>query len=199
MATHDFSESLSYEQSNFPVQDQFYTEQLGATVITRADFDDEEGRVLQRMDVDVQFMYNGNLINVSEKNRTRDYGDLLLEFYSKFPDTPGWMNNSNADYLAYFVPGKVYWINKRDLEVFYHNVLEPVIPDDYFAQLVHDNPKKSTRVARTININGMRETVTVVQAYNHPWGTSQEWYTENICVSFDCLARAGVHIQEFIL
>lgn len=199
MATHDFSRSLSYEQSKFPVQDKFYTEKLGAKVITRADFDDEEGRALQRMDVDVQFEYHGELINVSEKHRTRDYGDLLLEFYSMFPHTPGWMNNSNADYLAYFVPGKVYWINKRELEDFYENVLEPVVPDSVFAQLASNNPRKSTRVDKTIVVNGRQERVTVVQAYNHPYYSDKEWYTENICVSFACLKRAGVHIQEFAL
>lgn len=199
MATHDFSKSLNYEQSKFPVQDKFYTERLGATVISRADFDDDEGRALQRMDVDVQFIYKGERINVSEKNRKQDYGDLLLEFYSMFPDTPGWMNNSNADYLAYFVPGKVYWINKRELEEFYHNVLEPVIPDNYFAQLVKDYPQKSARFNRTILVNGRAERVTVVQAYNHPYNSSKEWYTENICVSFACLKRAGVCIEEYKL
>ena len=199
MATHDFSSSLSYEQSQFPVQDKFYTEKLGAKVITRADFDDEEGRALQRMDVDVQFEYNGKLINVSEKHRTRDYGDLLLEFYSMFPDIPGWMNNSNADYLAYFVPEKVYWINKRELEDFYENVLKPVVTKDFFEQLVKDHPETSTRVKQKIKVNGRQETVTVVQAYNQPCGSNKEWYTENICVSFDLLKRAGVSIQVFNL
>lgn len=199
MATHDFSTSLSYEQSKFSLQDKFYTEKLGAKAITRACFDNEQGKKLQRMDVDVQFVYEGRVVNVSEKNRKKDFGDLLLEFYSKFPSTPGWMNNSNADYLAYFVPGKVYWINKRELEVFYNDVLKPVVPDSFFAQLMSQNPKESKKVDRFVDINGRKEKITVAQAYNKPHDSDADWYTESICVSFSCLKQAGVHVNEFSL
>ena len=199
MATHDFSTSLSYEQSKFSVQDRFYTERLGAKAISRADFSNDVGKNLQRKDVDVQFVYQGRQINVSEKNRTKDYGDLLLEVYSKFPDTPGWMDKSDADFLAYFVPRKVYWINKRELEHFYHKILDIVNPDTMFAQMKSRYPRNSRRDGRIFVINGRQEKVGFMQAYNHPINSNDEWYTESISISFNCLKRAGVHIEEFAL
>ena len=42
MATHDFSQSLNYEHSKFPIQDKFYTETLGAHKIVRIGFEDPE-------------------------------------------------------------------------------------------------------------------------------------------------------------
>jgi len=199
MATHDFSKSLNYEHSNFPKADKFYTEKLKAGSITRIGFEDEESKALQRLDVDVSFVYKGKKINVSEKDRTADYGDLLLEFYSKFPHTPGWMNNSAADYLAYFVPNKVYWIDKKQLSLFYHNTLADVIPDSFFQQLINNYPRQSRREQKIIELNGTREAVTVVQAFNAPRNSSSFWYTENICVKFTTLKKAGVQIEEFFI
>ena len=199
MSTHDFSTSLDYEHSNFPVQDMFYTDQLGAKVISRADYEDEIGRELQRKDVDVQFVYNGRLINVSEKNRTSDYNDLLLEFYSMFPHKRGWMDNSEADYLAYFVPHKVYWIDKRQLEVFYHEILKRLISDKIFQYAMTNFPRKSILIPNTIVINGQSVNAPVSQAYNHPKDSQTEWYTESVCIPFDCIRRAGVSVQVFVL
>lgn len=199
MATHDFSRSLNYEHSKFPVQDKFYTETLGARKIVRIGFEDSESQLLQRLDVDVQFEYNGKIINVSEKNRKRDFGDLLLEFYSKFPHTRGWMNNSNAHYLAYFVPGKVYWINKVELVNFYKNHLEKSVPESYFEELVNKFPRRSVQQQKQIFLNGRTETITVIQAYNHPYNSYDSWYTESVSVTYNCLKRAGVNIQEFSL
>jgi hypothetical protein len=199
MATHDFSTSLKYEQSKFPKADKFYTEKLGAKAITRVGFEDEESKALQRMDIDVAFTFQGRKIHVSEKDRTADYGDLLLEFYSMYPHKPGWMKNTHAEYMAYFVPGKVYWINKRQLTEFYNNVLAPVIPDEYFSQIVANNHQKSAKVTKQVKIGGVLETVTVVQAYNAPRYSSNEWYTLNICVKFDVLRRAGVDVTTYIL
>lgn len=197
MSSHDFSTSLRYEQSKFPVQDKFYTEQLGAKVISRADFKDAIGRELQRKDIDVQFVYNGRLINVSEKNRQVDYGDLLFEFYSKFPHTRGWMDNSDADYLAYFVPHRVYWIDKRQLEEFYHKELKKQVSDSVFNYAMTHFPRRSWRLGTKLRINGQWVNASVLQAYNHPWGSEDEWYTESISIPYDCIRRAGISVQTF--
>lgn len=45
------------------------------------------GRELQRKDVDVLLTLDGRQVKVSEKRRDRDYDDLLVEVYSKFPGT----------------------------------------------------------------------------------------------------------------
>ncbi len=199
MATHDFSQSLNYEHSKFPIQDKFYTETLGAHKIVRIGFEDPESQHLQRLDVDVQFEYKGRIINVSEKNRTCDYGDLLLEFYSKFPHTKGWMDNSNADYLAYFVPNKVYWIDKAELVDFYNEHLKKAVPDSFFQELVDKYPRQSFQQKKQIIIKGQPETISIVQAYNHSNSLYDSWYTESVSVKYSCLKNAGVNVQKFSL
>lgn len=194
---HDFNISLEYEQSKFQVQDEFYIKELGATCLQRAAFETEDGKKLQKQDVDIQFTVGGKRINVSEKNRKCDYGDLLLEIYSKYPNTLGWMNNSNADFLAYFVPGKVYWINKRELEDFYNKFLANQIPDSVFGDMVNNSPRRSCRKECKIKINGNIWKVVLTQAYNRLESSDVEWYTESICVSFAVLREGGVTIKEY--
>lgn len=199
MATHDFSTSLNYEQSKFPKADKFYTEKFKATLITRIGFEDEASKALQRMDIDVAITINGKKINVSEKDRKDDWGDLLVEFYSKYPTTKGWMDNTNADFMAYFVPNYVYWINKKELTNFYNNILFPAVPDSFFSDIIRENPKCSARTAKEIIIGGTKEKIYVVSAYNSPRNSNAEWYTLNICVTYKFLAKQGVTIVKHAL
>jgi len=199
MATHDFSTSLNYEQSKFPKADKFYTEKLKATLISRIGFEDEDSKALQRMDIDVALTINGNKILVSEKDRQDDWGDLLLEFYSKYPNTKGWMDNSKADFMAYFVPNYVYWINKKELTDFYKNILSPAVPNNFFSEIIEQYPRQSKRVSKEILISGVKQKIFVVSAYNFPRNSNVEWYTLNICITYNLLSKNGVTIIKYAL
>lgn len=197
MISHNFIKSLSYERSKFKEQDKFYQEQLGATDIKRIDYDTEKGKELQEQDIDVILTVDGKAIAVSEKNRKGDYGDLLMKFYSKFPNIPGWMETSQADYIAYFVPGKVYWINNNELKSFYKDTLKNVVENDWFDNLKKQNPYNSTRETKTVNLNGEKEEITLTHAYNKTKGAC--WYTESVCVKYDCLKKHNVTITTYPL
>jgi len=80
---------------------------------------------------------------------------------------------------------------------FYSNILYKVIPDSFFQKLINNYPRQSRKEQTIIEINGSREYVKVVQAYNAPYGSNDTWYTENICVKFSTLRRAGVEIEEY--
>ena len=189
MATHVFSDSLEYEQSKFETNNRFYTEKLEASTIERIKFEGKEGKTLQRNDIDLYVTVDGKRISVSEKDRHRNFHDVLIEFYSKYPTVRGWMDHSKADILAYFVPGSVIWINKVQLVRFYENHLKSAVPDTFFDELIKF---RKTIATKKINILGSSETISVVAAYN------KEYITTSICVGLDVLKRAGVEYRIYI-
>ncbi len=199
MEAHDFSRSLQLEHSGFDAQNGFYRTVLKAERISRADYGSSSGKKLQQSDIDVILKVGGKELKVSEKCRETDYGDLLLEFYSKFPDSPGWLDCSEADCLAYFVPGKVYLVDMVKLRRFYHDILKPAVPLSVFSRLVGMYPQGSARKDIRINAGGRPTEVTAVQAYNCMNDGSGQWYTESICIRFDVLRDFGVTVRTFDL
>ncbi len=60
----------------------------------------------QRMGIDrVLVLANGRTLYVDEKKRSKDYGDVILEYISvDTNNAPGWMNKDlSIDYLAYAI------------------------------------------------------------------------------------------------
>jgi len=189
MATHVFSDSLEYEQSKFETNNRFYTEKLEAISIERIKFEGKEGKTLQRNDIDLYVTLEGKRISVSEKDRHKNFHDVLIEFYSKYPAVRGWMDHSKADILAYFVPGSVFWINKVQLVWFYENLLKSVVADTFFDELIRS---RKTIGTKEIILLGKKETITLVAAYN------REYITASVCVGLDVLKRAGVEYRIYI-
>lgn len=197
MTAHIFENSLNYEQSQFVEQDKFYKEQLNAAMIKRFDFNDPEEKEFQKEDIDLQLTFDDgrDSIYVSEKHRKAKYNDILLETYSKYPHEFGWLKKCRADYLAYFMNDKVYWIKERTLKEFCINNLKGKITSKDF-DLTYLG-KKSTSVSKTINIQGKMEKLWLIQAYNRSGGS--EWFTESMAIPIDCLKRCGVEIEEYKL
>ncbi|MFO7659253.1 MAG: hypothetical protein R6W78_19510, partial [Bacteroidales bacterium] len=106
---HAFPASLRRELQHQAKANRFYAEKLGVKDIVRYNSDSEEDMAYQRKDIDLSFELNGRRLMVSGKFRDHDYGDLYLECYSKYPETPGWMHKSEADFLACFYPERVIW------------------------------------------------------------------------------------------
>ncbi len=188
MKLHSIHESLEREIKGQQRSDRFYKEILYASKIERIPYDTDENKELQRCDIDVYITTGGEKISVSEKDRNRDFNDLLIEFYSIYPDIPGWMENSKAQMLAYFFPERVIWLNKLQLVEFYHQHLKklPVIP--HFENLKDNNKTISSHY---YEISGKMEKVSFIAAYN------QEYITMSISVSFDLLKRAGVEFKVY--
>lgn len=96
--------------------DRYYRSE-GATLITRFRWDDPVGRSLQQDDVDlmVEFDHDDHSVHISEKFRSEDHGDCMIELWSSFDDkTDGWAVRCFADVLYYFVPGGVYEVKDTD-------------------------------------------------------------------------------------
>jgi len=183
---HDINESLEREHRGQSRSNRFYSEVLHATSIRRIGYETPEEIELQRQDIDLFVTIDGEEISISEKDRDRDFDDLLIEFYSVYPDSRGWMDNSEAQMMAYYTPTKVIWVNKHQLVEFYNNHLKGLPVEKHFSELRRTH---STRTNRTFNILGQNENVEFIAAYN------RTYVTMSIAVSFDLLRRAGVDIR----
>ncbi|MEI6752419.1 MAG: hypothetical protein WCK78_04555 [Paludibacter sp.] len=189
MIIHEFEKSLKYEQSKFTTNNRFYFDKLGATKIERIEFINEEEKQLQRKDIDLYITKGGKRISVSEKDRRVNFNDIIIEFYSVYhKKIRGWMDYSEAEYLAYFVPVKVVWINKKQLVEFYKNELKPAVPDQFFDELKSCNKIKSTK---NITIRAEKENITLVAAYN------PTYITMNVCLGFDLLTKLSIDYEVF--
>jgi len=100
MTVHSFTEYLTREntEATSPVwatiYRQFFPSFVSAEVAPR-------GSDLQRCGVDRTLtLSNGKEIAIQEKTRSRDYGDLLIEF-SHSHGGSGWIDHTAADYLLY--------------------------------------------------------------------------------------------------
>jgi len=185
---HKMENSLKKEQAGQARSNRFYKEKLNATEIIRVNYDTPEGKKLQQKDIDLFAIIDGKEISISEKDRNVDYNDILIEFYSLYPEKRGWMDFSEAQILAYFTPTKIFWIDKLQLVNFYREQLQNLSVEEYFDKLYK---AKSTRIAATFNILGKSEKINFIAAYN------RDYVTMSISVSFDLLKRAGVQFTKY--
>jgi hypothetical protein len=183
------------ERKNQKRADDFYLNRLGATNIVRHNRNTEADMKIQRTDIDVSFQRKGKRINISEKFRTKDFNDLYIEFYSKFPDIHGWLDKSQADFIAYFFPARVFIIDEKALAEFYKNYLSNSIRKDVFKRLIETHPNDNAQKSTWITINNQNYKIQLIQAYNQTEDAS--WYTMGIAIPFKVLSDFGIYCKEF--
>jgi len=106
---NDFAGSLLWSESKAhePFWDAVYRKAFPNLTFHHISSGDTQS---QRMGIDrIIHLSNGRTLQVDEKKRSKDYGDILLEYMSM--DTtkaPGWIEKDlSIDYLAYaFIPSK---------------------------------------------------------------------------------------------
>ena len=108
---------MAYEESQMKPANEWY-EKLGFTNIRRCSWDSEEGKNLQKDDIDLRANWLGNTVYISEKFRSKDYGDIMVELEDKFDGSlrfSGWLFKSHADYIFYHTPKAIYIIETQYL------------------------------------------------------------------------------------
>lgn len=188
---HNFRKSLLYERSQAPLADRFYREKCLAVDICRFNNDTASDMEMQYLDIDLQLKIKERTYLISEKFRDKDYGDMYLELYSKYPLVKGWMHTGRPDAIVYFTPANVYWINHNSLKRFFTEQLFPKIDEKLYSSLV-DSEKNI--VSYRITLNGEKEKINLIKADNKD---GNEWTTLGISVSFDALNRHGVRFLKF--
>ena len=187
---YHIEESLEREHQGFERNNRFYADILKASAIKRIGYETAEEKELQRSDIDLVAIINGTQVSISEKDRDVDYNDILIEFYSIYPAVRGWMDNSRAQYLAYFMPSRVFWINKLQLVDFYNRELRKLPVEKYFDKLIETH---KTIISDTFEILAKSEKIHFIAAPN------SDYVTMSICVSLNLLKRAGVEFREYSL
>ncbi len=182
---HHFYESRKKETDNFHRADTFYTTRLHALKIERCDYHTSKGKAFQQKDIDLWLTLENGRVSVSEKKRTRDFDDLYLELYSKYPETPGWAIHSQAAFLAYFFPERVFWAGFPQIKRFLKESLLPRINPDEWKKLQETHPETSTRKRIKQKVSGITYPVTLIQAYNETQNAT--WYTMGISIPFNML------------
>lgn len=194
MAVHHFDKSLEKEKEAGRHADLFYKRApFAVQSINRYNQDTPAHLVLQRQDIDLNISFDdGRTYAVSEKFRKRDYNDLLLEIYSKYPHTKGWVHKSKAYRLAYFLPKRMFWIDKTMLTTFCIHTLFPRIEGDAIERLLTDE-QNSLKVG--VKLEGTLYNCTLTQAFNNTDGDM--WNTISISVPFKMLADFEIRFQVF--
>jgi len=193
---HHFEKSLKQEGSSATLADVFYRRVPFSVVkIDRKNQNTKEDMVLQRQDIDLFLSFkDGRRYSVSEKFRAHDYNDLLLEIYSKYPKTKGWIHKSEADRLAYFFPTRMFWIHKKALSSFCLEELFPLVEKEAIERLLSQDAN-SLKVG--LKLKGKIYNCILTQAFNNTNGDT--WNTISISVPFHMLQDFAIRWQEYKL
>ncbi len=190
---HNFSQSKLYENEQIKKADKFYHDVLHVFDIKRFNYQLSEERKMQLHDIDLLLTYQNKSYKVSEKFRSKDFGDLYLEIYSKYPKVSGWLNEGISDYIMYFTPEKVYCIDDLSLKKFYKENLISLLPSFWF-----ENLKTSDRniISKKIYVNNIPYIISIIKALNET-SEGDNWITMGITIPFNMLKINGVKFLKF--
>lgn len=192
---HHFTLSLAHERAQMRIADAFYRDILKVSSMKRFNSDSKADMLMQKQDVDVIIELNGFFYRISEKFRDKDYGDLYVEIFSKYPDTHGWLHTGSPNAILYFTPVSVYWITHKSLSDFCLRTFFPLIPDDWVSQLFDSH---ETIMHKKLFFNHQWVDLNLIQAHNNlPDGTS--WETIGVAVLFSFFEQHGVKVKKWNL
>ena len=195
----DFNDCLKVEAIGQPIADEFYKRCLGALQIRRYDYNNPEQRFFQKLDVDCSIqLYAKSLdvfwLNISEKFRQYDTGDMCIELWSDFEGRkPGWAiksthTNEGPDYYLYVTPKHFYevWANR------YFNDMITKITSEWNRDAINQFIQKEEKdLRRNHNSNGIYPCT--VRGYDaqllKTWTKvgDKEWYGICICIPWKTL------------
>lgn len=190
---HNFEQSLIDEKKLSTRADKFYREVLNVSDIKRFNSDSESDMEMQRQDIDLLLTLKEITYRVSEKFRDKDFGDLYIEVFSKYPQTPGWLISGTPNAILYFTPFSVYWITHLSLKNFCQKTLLPAIPENYYSKIFKSG---KTIISEKIKMNDEIYDINIIQAHNHPTEGSN-WETIGISIPFEVLEKFNVKLLKF--
>lgn len=179
---HNFKDSQKIEEEGFERQNDFYLKQFGHLPhrVSYVKYQD-----IQKSDRDL-FIENkeGKILSISEKNRTKDFNDILFEIYSDYSRSKlGWGIDSEADILAYFLPSSIVILDMQKIV----GILSD--PENKMTKQVEDIGEG--KKYRDIWINGVFYPVTIVKALN------KGYFSLSITLKDEQLTNLGVRFKRF--
>lgn len=190
---HNFEESLRRERGKSVEADIFYRDKMHVTEIIRYNSDCAKDMDFQRKDIDAALIIGNKTYYVSEKFRETNFGDFYVEIFSKYPHVQGWIYTGSPNYVAYFVPGFVYFIYHQALKSFCLEKLLPQLPEKWFRTIYQS---RKTVESKKIILDRKLLKLNLIQAHNKPT-TGSAWETIGVSIPFSVLEENGIKIRRY--
>lgn len=197
---NSFQKSLEYEQTMIPRADEAYLNLFSRVghelVITRYDYNDPVGRKMQKNGADLKLTLkdeygNSSNLTISEKFRSVDWGDMFVELYSQYPKVQGWgVTSQSVDFIAYFTPEKLYFVNYSDLL----NVASDIL----FTHSIGMHSEISDSFLEH-NRNDCRHTISLKVIPTYTNTDKPAWNGVGVGITWEALKDWGVKYLEFDL
>ncbi|NTW32082.1 MAG: hypothetical protein HGB12_05580, partial [Bacteroidetes bacterium] len=169
-------------ESNFNRADMFYKNVLKAQIVKRYSIFNEDDKEKILKDQDLTINLNDVDVTISEKSRDLDWNDIFVEIFKKHPGEAGWVKYTEADYLAYFFPGRVFWAKMEPIKALCEDILSKAINSGIYKELYYMYTKNSGRLSKTFKINTKTYSFNFIQTYHEDGDNS--YYSIGISLPF---------------
>lgn len=144
----------------------FYKNTLKATIEKRFLPGVSEDEFFIKKNIDLSIKKDDRIFTIIEKSRDQDWGELYLEMYSNYPEQKGWVYLSEAEYLAYFFPGRVWYTKLEPIKNFCESIFNKAVESGIFKDLLYQYPKSSGKLSKAIKINIKTYSLNFYQIYS---------------------------------
>jgi hypothetical protein len=182
-------------EANYNRADMFYKNVLKAEIIKRYLYNKEEDREFILKDKNLLIKMNDKESAVSEKSRDQDWNDIYVEIFKKYPYEEGWIKSTEAEYIAYFFPGRVFWAKMEPLRALCYDILCKAIDSGIYKELSYMYPKNSGRLSKTFKINTKTYSFNFIQTYHEDGERS--YYSIGISLPFVLLMDFRIDYKIF--
>ena len=180
---------------NYNRADMFYKNVLKAESVKRYLHDKEEDKEFLAKDQSLFMKIADKETTISEKIREQDWNDIYVEIFKKYPHEEGWIKLTEAEHLAYFFPGRVFWAKMEPIKTLCHDILSKAFDSGIYKELYYMYPKNSGRLSKTFKINTKTYSFNFIQTYHEDGENS--FYSIGISLPFVLLMDFRIDYKIF--
>jgi len=182
-------------EANYNRADMFYKNVLKAEIVKRYTPGKDEDADFIAKDQNLTIKIADKESTISEKARDQDWNDIYVEIFHKFPDQDGWIRFTEAEYIAYFFPGRVFWAKMEPIKHLCFDILSKAIDSGIYKELSYMYPKNSGRLSKTFKINQKTYSFNFIQTYHEDGENS--YYSVGISLPFVLLMDFRIDYKIF--
>ncbi|HNW96843.1 MAG TPA: hypothetical protein PKK00_00365 [Bacteroidales bacterium] len=175
--------------------DMFYKNVLKADIIKRYSPKKTEDKDFLAKDINLHVKMNDKETTISEKTRDQDWNDIYVEIYKKYPDEAGWIKFTEAEYLAYFFPGRVFFCKMEPIRNLCQDILCRAVNTGIFKDMYYMFFRSSGRHSQSIKINNKTYSFTFHQTYHEDGDNS--YYSIGLILPFVMLMDFRIDYKIF--
>lgn len=182
-------------EANYNRADMFYKNVLKAEIVKRYSLNKEEDHEFLIKDQNLTIKMGDKESTISEKTRDQDWNDIYVEIFHKYPEIDGWIRYTEAEYIAYFFPGRVFWAKMEPIKMLCFDILSKAADSGIYKELSYMYPKNSGRLSKTFKINQKTYSFNFIQTYHEDGENS--YYSIGISLPFVLLMDFRIDYKIF--